>query len=90
MNKSAFITALAGATGLTKTDATKFYDAQIVVITDAIKNGEEVVLQDLCTFKPSRRSARIGRNPATGAKINIPSSLSVKVSVSAKIKKALN
>ncbi len=90
MNKSEFIAALAGATGLTKTDATKFYDAQSVIITEAIKSGDDVVLQDLCTFKPSRRSARVGRNPATGEKINIPSSLSVKVSVSSKIKKALN
>lgn len=90
MNKSEFITALAGATGLTKTDATKFYDAQSVIITEAIKNGDEVILQDLCTFKPSRRSARVGRNPQTGASVNIPAKLSISVKISSKIKKALN
>ena len=90
MNKSEFITEIARATGLTKTNAAAFYDAQTVLITETIKKGEDVVLQDLFTIAPSRRSARVGRNPATGAAVNIPAKLSVSVKISNKIKKALN
>lgn len=90
MNKSEFITSVAGVAGSTKTEVNKIYDALSVVITEAVKKGEDVVLQDLFTIKPVRRAARIGRNPATGAKVEIKASLSVSVKVSPKIKKALN
>lgn len=90
MKKFDFVEVVSKATGSTKTDTKKFYDAMTVVITDSIKRGEEVILQDLFTIKPVRRSARVGRNPMTGALVNIPAKLTISVKLSPKIKKALN
>lgn len=36
------------------------------------KNGEKVIIKGLGTFQIKERGPRVGRNPATGAKVNIP------------------
>ena len=41
---------------------------------EAVKNGDKVDLADLGKFEVKTRAARVGVNPATGEKINIPES----------------
>lgn len=72
MNKNELISSIASETGLTKTDSAKAVDAFVSAITNALKSGDEVRLVGFGTFAVSNRSATTGRNPRTGATINIP------------------
>lgn len=72
VNKNELISSIANETGLTKTDSAKALDAFVASITNALKSGDEVRLVGFGTFAVSKRSATTGRNPRTGATINIP------------------
>jgi DNA-binding protein HU-beta len=67
MNKSELIDAIAASAGLTKADAGRAIDATTSAITAALKKGDTVTLVGFGTFKVSKRAARVGRNPRTGA-----------------------
>ena len=75
MNKSELIEALAGKTGMTISEAAKVVEAifspETGVISQALRNGEKVKIAGFGTFSVNQRAARIGRNPATGAQINL-------------------
>ena len=74
MNKSELIDAVADSAGLSKADATKAVDAFASTVTGALKKGDQVTLVGFGTFTVRERAARTGRNPRTGASINIPAS----------------
>ena len=71
MNKSELIDAIAEKGGLSKADAGKALDATIASVTEALKSGDTVTLVGFGTFSVSKRAARNGRNPQTGAVIKI-------------------
>ena len=71
MNKSELIDAIAEKGGLSKTDAGKALDATIASITEALKSGDTVTLGGFGTFNVKERAARTGRNPQTGATLEI-------------------
>jgi DNA-binding protein HU-beta len=73
MNKSQLVDALAKSADITKAKAAHVLDALLDLITTAIAQGQSVALIGFGTFKTALRRAREGRNPATGAKIQIPS-----------------
>jgi len=56
------------------------------VIEDEIKRGGEVPLKGLGKFKVQHRKARIGRNPITGAELQIPAKTVVKFSLAKALK----
>ncbi len=60
--------------GLSKTDAGKALDATIASITEALKAGDTVTLVGFGTFNVKERAARTGRNPQTGATLEIKAS----------------
>lgn len=74
MNKSELIDAVADESGLSKADAGRALDAVISSITAALKAGDTVSLIGFGTYSVKARSARTGRNPQTGATINIKAS----------------
>ena len=74
MNKSELIDAIAEKGGLSKTDAGKALDATIASITEALKSGDTVTLVGFGTFNVKERAARTGRNPQTGATLEIKAS----------------
>lgn len=78
MNKAQLIDAIAVEAGLTKADAKKALDAFVKTTTDALKQGDRVALIGFGSFGISERPARQGRNPQTGAPINIPEKKIVK------------
>lgn len=78
MNKSELIDAVAQRTGQTKGDTGKSLDALIDVIIEAVVAGDKVQLVGFGTFEPQHRAARSGRNPATGAAIEIAASTAPK------------
>jgi DNA-binding protein HU-beta len=71
MNKGELVARVAKDSGLTKADAGRALDAALDNVTKALKKGERVTLVGFGTFGVSRRRARAGRNPQTGAPIKI-------------------
>ncbi|MEG2359731.1 HU family DNA-binding protein [Acinetobacter sp.] len=74
MNKSELIDAIADKGGLSKADAGKALDAAIASVTEALKAGDSVTLVGFGTFSVKERAARTGRNPQTGATLEIKAS----------------
>jgi len=72
LNKTDLISAVAGQAGITKKDAEKVINAFFTTVADALKAGDKVQLIGFGTFEVRSRQARKGRNPQTGAEINIP------------------
>jgi DNA-binding protein HU-beta len=90
MNKAELVEAIANKTGATKAAAEGTLDAFIDTVTGTLTKGESVALIGFGTFTVSKRAARMGRNPATGAEIRIPASKVAKFSAGAKLKKSVN
>ena len=70
MNKAQLIEEVAKVT-CSKKEAVAAVDAIIAAIEKALKKGGEVTLVGFGTFKVSKRKARKGRNPQTGAVLKI-------------------
>lgn len=70
MNKAELIDAVAKVT-CSKKEADEAVSATFTAIQKALKKGEDVTLVGFGTFKISKRKARTGRNPQTGAAIKI-------------------
>jgi len=71
MTKAELIDKIAAGAGLTKSDASKSLDAALDAVKAALKKGQKVTLVGFGTFSISKRKARKGRNPRTGAEIKI-------------------
>jgi DNA-binding protein HU-beta len=74
VNKTDLIDAIASAADLSKADAGRALDAVVDSITDSLKKGDPVSLVGFGTFQVKHRAAREGRNPQTGATIQIRAS----------------
>jgi DNA-binding protein HU-beta len=71
MNKAELIAHIADSADLPKTSANAALDAFIEAVTKSLKKGDKVTLVGFGTFSVSKRAARTGRNPQTGATIKI-------------------
>ena len=74
MNKTELIAAMAENSGLTKKDCEAALAAFTCAVETAMKGGGKVQLVGFGTFEVKERAARTGKNPATGATIEIPAS----------------
>jgi DNA-binding protein HU-beta len=72
LNKTELIGEVAGKAGITKKDAEKVINAFIVTVEEGLKTGDKIQLIGFGTFEVRDRQARKGRNPQTGAEIDIP------------------
>lgn len=79
MNKKELIDAIAQESGVTKADIDRVLVAYENVIVNTLKKGEKVTLVGFGTYTVTERKARIGRNPASGATINIPAKKQAKL-----------
>jgi DNA-binding protein HU-beta len=89
MNKQELIDAVAAATGESKTATGKSIDA-IEAVTNAVSQGETVQLIGFGAFSTGARAARVGRNPSTGAEIQIAAAKTVKFTAGKAFKDAVN
>ena len=71
MNKSELIDAIASEADISKASAGRALDSMLTSITGALSNGDSVSLVGFGTFSVKQRAARTGRNPQTGAAIQI-------------------
>ncbi len=77
MRKAELVAALAKATGLSRVQADQVVNVILDEINFALARGEAVSLPGFGSFSCRQRAARTGRNPQTGAEINIPASNTV-------------
>lgn len=90
MNRSDLIEVLAKNNGLTKVAAGEVLDTVIDAIQTAVKKGDTVQLVGFGTFKSTKRAARTGKNPATGAALKIAATTVPKFVAGAKFKAAVD
>jgi DNA-binding protein HU-beta len=89
VTKAEFVDQVADRAGLNKRDAADAVDAVLQTIEDTLKRGSEITFSGFGKFSVSDRSAREGRNPATGEKIQISASRVPKFTAGAGLKKAI-
>ena len=90
MNKSDLIDAMAADAGISKVAAKAALESFTSNVTAALQKGESVSLIGFGSFSVSHRSARTGRNPQTGATIQIAAKNAPKFSAGAGLKNAVN
>ena len=89
MNKNELISAVASKTGMTQSQAGQALDATLDAITGALKNGKDVRLLGFGNFSVSHRAARMGRNPQTGAPVQIKAANVARFKAGKALKEAL-
>lgn len=72
MQKSDFVARVAEQTGVTKKTARQVIDSALDIISQALAEGDKVVLTGFGTFEMRERRARRGVNPQTGEEMTIP------------------
>lgn len=90
MKKVELIEVVAAKAGITKADAGRAVDATFAAITEALVKGDKVPLVGFGTFAISERAARVGRNPQTGAEVQIAARNAVTFKAGAALKDAVN
>lgn len=74
MNKTELVSKVAEQANMTKKDTEKFVNSFIDIVENALGQGDTVAILGFGTFLSRERPAREGRNPRTGAAIQIPAS----------------
>ena len=89
MTKNEFVDRVAADSGLSKKDAGAAVDSVIKSIEAALGAGEEVNFTGFGKFHVAERGARTGRNPQTGATIQIAASRVPRFSAGSKLKESV-
>jgi DNA-binding protein HU-beta len=72
MNKAKLVENMAKITKLPKSTCKECLEAFITSVGGALKTGKQIVLTGFGTFSVMKRKSRVGINPATGKKMQIP------------------
>jgi DNA-binding protein HU-beta len=89
VNKAQLTDAVAAATDSSKAEAGRAVEATLSAIGSALAGGDSVSLVGFGTFSVRHRAARMGRNPQTGASIQIAASKSVGFKAGKALKESL-
>lgn len=89
MTQTEIVNDLAEKTGLKKTQAKEFFSALAAMAAAEVKKNGEFTLPGFGKLVKATRKAREGRNPATGAVINIPAKTTVKFRLGKAMKDAV-
>ena len=90
MNKTELVAAMAERAEISKKDAEAALKAFTDVVAEELKKGEKIQLVGFGTFEVSERAARTGRNPQTGAEMEIPPSKAPKFKAGKALKDMVN
>jgi len=90
VNKNDLVAAVSSDTGLSKADAAKAVDGVFNTVAGALRSGDDVRLVGFGTFSVVNRKASVGRNPRTGATIQIPASKQPKFKAGKGLKQSVN
>ena len=89
MTKSQVLNALAEKSGMSKKDVGMLLDTLTTLAYHEVKSNGEFVVPGIGKLVKVHRQARMGRNPATGASIQIPAKTVVKFRVAKAAKEAV-
>ena len=89
MNKAELVSAVADRSGQSAAAVGSVLAAFEEVVTSTVAGGGKVQLAGFLTFEQAHRAARTGRNPATGAEIQIPAATVPKVKIGKAFKDAV-
>jgi DNA-binding protein HU-beta len=90
MTKGDLVEGLTDRLGVTKAAAEKALEFMLSDVGDALARGERVIISGFGAFIVLTREARIGRNPKTGAPIEISANRAVKFKPGKQLKNLLN
>ncbi len=90
MNKKQLISAMHPNTGLSLAATERALNQILEAVTKALADGDIVTLVGFGSFTVRRRAARVGVDPRTGSKIDLPSKNLPKFSAGSSIKTAVN
>jgi DNA-binding protein HU-beta len=90
LNKKELVQAIAGKADMNITQAEKALNGVLDAISETLTKGEKIVLVGFGTFSTNKRPARKGRNPQTGADIEIPEKTVAKFKAGTKLIEQLN
>ncbi len=90
MTKEQLVEAVAAKLGIPKTQSAEALNTFIDEITKALKKGDKVIITGFGIFKVIARKARVGINPRTGEKVQIPASKAPKFRAGKAFKEAFN
>ncbi len=90
VNKTELVANVAETAGLTKKDAEKAVNALFTTVQQALIEGDKIQIIGFGTFEVKERAARTGRNPRTGADIQIPASKNPVFKAGKALKDAVN
>jgi len=72
LTKATLIEEVSRAVGITTQDAGCIVEGIVESMVRAINRGEKVEIRGFGTFRTRQRQARVGRNPKTGARVDVP------------------
>ena len=90
MNKADLIEQIAQAAEISKSAAERAVDALVNSVKTSLRKGEDVTLVGFGTFYAGTRAARTGRNPKTGAEVEIKAARLPKFRAGKALKDAIN
>jgi DNA-binding protein HU-beta len=90
MNKTELIDAMSADAGISKAAAKKSLESFLGSVGGTLKKGGRVSLVGFGSWSVSRRAARDGRNPQTGATIKIKDKNFVKFKAGAELSGSVN
>ncbi len=89
MNKRELVDVVASSSGLTKADTSRVLDTFLATVEQVMKDGGEIVIPGFGSWSTVNRGARTGRNPQTGAPIQIKATRAVKFKAGKNLKEAV-
>ena len=90
MSKKVIVEAVAREAGITQAAADKVVSAVLDAIGAELAKGEKVSFPGFGTFEVRERAARTGRNPQTGAEIQIAASKAPAFKAGSKLKERVS
>ncbi len=72
MTKAELVEEVARTTQLTKKHAEVIVNTVFETIVDSLKDGEKIELRGFGSFRLRERGSRVGRNPKTGVRVDVP------------------
>jgi len=90
VNRTQLVDAISESADLAKTKAAAILDIILNKMTEAMTEGEQIVLVGFGTFSVKKRAARVGRDPRTGGALQIPESIVASFKAGKGLKDALN
>ncbi|MFP3953133.1 MAG: HU family DNA-binding protein [Candidatus Acetothermia bacterium] len=89
MNKGELVDILAEKTGFTKVDSKRALDSCVEIITDALKENDDVLLTGFGKWETRARKATERVNPQTGEKVQVPAKVVSKFKVGKTLKETV-